>query len=133
MSRFQDTADTARRLVLKNGRLATFHRLNTTAPDAAKPWRGEDDPRSTPAEVVADVPVVALPLSSASSLGIKTDGSELWKRAQRVLIVAPGSAEQTDLSFFNEVIDEGAAWAIEVVETLRPSETNILYFMGVRR
>lgn len=118
-------AATALRLVKDSGRLVQFRKLNSDPVDNAKPWRGAADP--TVGGVTVDAYAVAVPPSSASALGLSTSDSDLVKRSEQILIVAPASA---DLAEFHEVID-GRTWRITGVETLRPADTTLLYFVGV--
>lgn len=126
-------ATTALRLVEGAGRDVTFRRLNrTTLDDAAKPWRGTATPRAAVAASVT-ASAVAIHPSEASLLGIATEDSELIKRSDQILIVALGATSTDDLSTFEEVLDGTTLWKIVRVDTLRPADTTLLYFVGVKR
>tara|TARA_R110000772_G_scaffold267648_1_gene392128 strand:- start:103 stop:489 length:387 start_codon:yes stop_codon:yes gene_type:complete len=121
-------AATATRLVEANGRDLSFVQLLETPTDVAEPWRGNATPREASTIVLGSG--VAVPPSSASTLGIHVADDHFLKRADQILICV---AEE-DIENFDEVIDEGSTvWKITGVEKLRPSTTTILYFVGVKR
>ena len=130
---YTNIATTAKRLVDKFGRSVTFRRLDrTTLDDAAKPWRGTATPRTTLDATVTAIAVI-VPPSSASRLGLTTRDNELIKRSEQIMIVALGATSTDDLSTFDEVLDGTQLWKITTVETLKPGDTTLLYFVGVKR
>lgn len=121
-------AATAKRLVEANGRDLSFVRLAETPTDPAEPWRGKTAPREAATVVLGSG--VAVPPSSATTLGIHVMDDHFLKRSDQILICV---AEE-EIDNFDEVIDEGSTvWKIEGVEKLRPAETTLLYFVGVKR
>lgn len=113
----------AKTLVEGTGRSMTFV-LNTepTALDADT-WQDE----------LPDVNVsgsgVAVPPSSAVSLGLSTTGDMVKNSTQIIIAVADSSIVNA-----REVIDsDSSVWRVTGVETLRPAETTLLYFVGVAR
>ena len=124
-------ADLARRLVAARGREVSFIKLNATPADPAKPWRGAANPRAAPGDT-ASVPSVFVPPSSASQLGLSTVSEELLRRSTQIAICAPGSSSTDNLEEFDEVVDkDGSRWKITFVETLRPADVRIVYFVGL--
>jgi hypothetical protein len=126
-------ADTAKRLVTDAGRAVTFVRLGSTPADASKPWRSAADPRGTP-EAELELTAVFVNPWSTKDLGFGSISEDLMKRSKQVLVLAPGSAEQTPLNTFHTVLDtDGVEWKIEGVETLKPAGVALLYYVGVSR
>jgi len=122
-------AATATRLVEANGRALSFIRLEDTPTDANEPWRGNTAPRNLADSVVLGSGV-AVPPSSASTLGIHVTDDHFLKRAEQILICVADS----DIENYDEVIDEGSTvWKITGVEKLRPATTTLLFFVGVKR
>lgn len=120
---------TAQRLIKANGRAVTFIRHDETLADAAKPWDGPTDARTTPAETQA-LDAVFVPPASAVRLGLSTEQSDLIIRSEQIMIVSPGTV---DLSRFQEVLDDDIYWKINMVEVLKPGPTVLLGFVGVKR
>jgi hypothetical protein len=130
---YENLADVASSLLTQFGRTVTFRRLNkNTLDDAAKPWRGTATPRAS-VDASVDGQAVSVSPSAASRLGITTEDSDLIKRSQEILIVALGSTSTDDLATFDEVLDGTKLWKISAVETLKPANLTLLYFVGVRR
>ena len=127
-------ANLAQRLVSANGRNVVFVKLSQQTDDPTKPWRGVTDARTTPL-AQATVPMVTVPPSSASQLGLSTVYENLLARTDQIGIAAPGGASNDDLAEFNEIVDQdGSRWKIEFVETLNPAgAVRIVYFIGLRR
>lgn len=117
----------AQKLIGKNGRLVTMQRLDATAADADKPWKGPGVP--TVAQSV-DTKAVFLPHTGQDDLGKFLVDAELLKRAEQVVIVAAGT---DDLEPFNQLSDTGVVWLIDWIRTLRPGDTSILYAIGLKR
>lgn len=120
---------TAQRLITENGRSVTFVRQDQTLSDAAQPWLGPANPRTTPnATLVVDA--VFVDPSGAVKLGLSSEQSDLIMNSDQILIVSAGA---TNLLQFQEVLDEGVYWKITTIETLRPGATTVLSFVGVKR
>lgn len=119
-------------LVSNFGKTVTFEKFSSALEDPAKPWLGPVDPRLTP-DATAIVSAVAVEPDSTVQLGISTSDSDLVKRSEQILIVAPGPSFTEDLATFNEVIDGSIRWKITVVEKLRPANDTLLYFVGISR
>lgn len=126
-------ANKALRLIAAKGRAVTFIKLNETVSDAAKPWRGNVDPRDTP-EASLSTSAVFVPPSSASALGLSRRLDEEVKRLEQIAIVSTGGADQTNLAEMDEIIDTDLSrWKIMFVEVLQPASVKILYFVGLER
>ena len=120
---------TAQRLIKANGRAVTFIRHDETLADTAKPWDGPTNARTTPDESEA-MDAVFVPPASAVRLGLTTEQSDLIIRSEQIMIVSPGTV---DLSRFQEVLDDGIYWKINMVELLKPGTTVLLGFVGIKR
>ena len=128
MPNYTKLAATALRLVENAGRAITLVKFHTTPGNASKPWLGATSPRGANATQLNTTGVFVEP-SSATSLGMSTEISDLLKRSEQVIIVASTS----DLSQYHEVIDNSIRWKIEGMEKLAPGATTLLYFIGVKR
>lgn len=118
-------------MVTEYGRLVTIQKLaESTSP--TNPWEGPGG-GSQPIAASHDLPMVFVPPSSASQLGLRTIDEALLKRTQQIIIVAPGPNFLTFLGDYNQVEDDGVLWNILWSETLRPGPVNVLYYFGVRR
>jgi len=124
-------AETAKEIILGTGRTVTFVRFSEEVDDTAKPWRGTTAARSTPAETLETAATFVPP--TGAGLGLKTLDAEWVKRSQQICLVAPGTSETADLSTFDELLDGVTRWKITGVETLKPQNVVLLYFVGVKR
>lgn len=127
-------ANKANTAITAKGRMVTFIKLSRVADDTSKPWRGTTTPRATPDASVA-VPVVAVPPSGITRIGFSMEQVELLKRAEQILIAAPGGSSTDNLEEFDEIIDsDSSTWKIVTVQYLRHDDgPRILYYVGVRR
>lgn len=121
---------TAQRLITENGRSVTFVEFNSTPGDASKPWDAPTNPRTDPDSTLVLDAVFVSP-TGAASLGFKAETSDLVKRSEQIMIVSPGAA--IDLTIFQEIIDGSDRWKIVGVETLKPGNSVILNYVGVKR
>lgn len=122
-------AATALRLLNDNGRSVTFIQHDTTPEIAAQPWDGPAAPRTTPASTLVLSAVFAHP-RFVDRLGLTIEVDDLIRRSEQIMIVSQGT---NDLSIFQEVLDGTTYWKITGVEILRPGDTTLLGFVGVRR
>jgi hypothetical protein len=128
---YTNIANTALRLVEKYGRSMVVLKFVTTPANESKPWEGAEDPRE---EAEAEtINAVSVSTGEAVKLGMHTQDSDMVKRSDQILIVAPGAANQIDLSDFNEVADQGVNWKITMVEKLQPASTILLFYIGIKR
>jgi len=118
-------------LITEFGRAVTFVGFDTTEQDAAQPWLGPADPRTVPDATLA-VDAVFVEPDSTRALGLSTEDNDMVKRSEQIMILSPGAAE--DLSSYQEVIDfDTTRWKIVGTQVLRPAETIVLAFVGVKR
>lgn len=103
----------------------SFVRYSETPSDASKPWN-EPTGSSTSVSLYA---VVASP-SLQRLLGKGIDLSNLIESSDQILIVAQGS---TDISQFSEVVDDGEIFGITDIQILKPGDTSLLSYVGVKR
>lgn len=127
---YQALATVAQGLIEEFGRQVTVIRFAQAPDDADEPWRGAADPRSTPDALLTTGAVFVEP-SSATRLGMRAIPEDLLRRVTAVALVAPGPANVFDLATANELIDGAARRKILVVDTLRPADTTLIYFLGV--
>lgn len=128
---YEALAQQAEALIAEYGREVTIISFNTTPADVSQPWKGAVNPRTDPDASVETSACFVNP-SSALELGISTEDSDLVKRSSQIMMVSPGTTITDDLSKFDEVIDyDDTRWKITAVETLKPAETTLLYFIGV--
>lgn len=122
-------AATAERLIAKSGRAITLVKFDRTVETPTKPWRGAEEPRGSNATETPTVGVFVEP-SSATKLGMSAEVTDLLKRSQQMIMLST----QVDISAYNEVVDsDSTRWKIIGMEKLRPGETTLLYFVGVKR
>jgi hypothetical protein len=114
------------RLIDENGRDVTFQRLDATAADAAKPWKGPAAP--TVAESLPKK-AVFLPHTGANSLGKDFIDESLLKRCEQLALIDG----EDDLSVFHQLSDDGKVWRIEWLKELKPADITVLYAIGVKR
>lgn len=120
-------AATAKRLVTNAGTSVEFARLNSTPANPSMEWRGATD-AETGETTVAGVAVRVEP-SSAQRLGLSVEKDGFVKRSQAILIAVPDS----DITDFDRATFDGVSYNIEGMQVLRPTDTTLLYFVGIRR
>lgn len=116
----------AQELIAENGRQVTLQKLDATAADISKPWKGPGAPAVALAKVL---PAVFVP-ASGSGLGRDIVKEELLDRVEQVALVAP-----TDVSLegFHAILDGGVRWNIDWAQALKPGPLVVLYVFGVKR
>lgn len=121
----------AQKLITDGGRTITLVRQNETPIDAAKPWNG-----SIPApETTLNVPAMqllpnAVRVFGLSALGDASKLDGLLSVSEYVYILFQG---EIDLHQFTFVRDGGIDFNIEATQALKPANTTLLGFIGVRR
>jgi len=73
-----------------------------------------------------------VPISSASSLGIRAEAVELYKDTQSVFISEPGEDTPEDFDQYQIVTDGSQEFKITFIEKLKPADLTLLYYIGVR-
>jgi len=124
---FTEFVELARELIAENGRSVTFQKLDASAADPAKPWKGAGAPT-----VEAEVTTTAVFLPDGSGMGKLIEDNDLFKKAEQVLLVAPPASGEV-LGDFHVVLDGGSRWKVDVAKELRPGPITVLYAMGVSR
>ena len=117
----------ARELIAEEGRTVTFAKLDPTAADPNKPWKGAGTPTLT-----GQVSTLAVFLPDGSGFGKMIEDNELFKSSEQMLLVAPPSTGE-DLGEYNLVVDGGVRWKINVTKELKPADLTVLFAMGVSR
>ena len=117
----------AQRLITKNGRAITVQQLGSIPADVTKPWKGAANPT-----VVNSVETVGVfvPHAGSEDLGKFLVDEELLKRVEQVVLIAGGG---TDLTTYQQVLDEGSVWKIDWIRGLKPGSVTVLYAVGVKR
>jgi len=98
---------TTTRLIRENGRDIIVYRLNQTAADAAKPWRGAGEaPRNAPAELVT-VKGVMMDTISSRYLGLTSQVMDNVNAERKYFVVSPGDTGLVaeDIENFDELCD----------------------------
>lgn len=123
-------AATAQRLITSNGRSISFVKLDEVSADPNKPWNGPGV-----ADTVLPLSGVFVPPNTVrqfglSSLGEGTEFKDLITYSEQVIIVAQGD---NDLRGYTKVVDRSVNWGIIGLQVLRPGDTSLIAFVGVRR
>ena len=126
MPDYDRLAATAARLVKNSGRSVTFVKLNETPSDPAQPWKGP----ASGGETTLALNGVFVPPGSVRALGEGTEFEDLVARSEQIVITAQG---ENDLREFTEVVDQSIRWGITGLQVLRPGNTTLLAFVGLRR
>lgn len=116
----------AQELIAENGREVQIQKLDATAVDTSKPWKGPGAPTVAASRTL---PAVFVP-ASGSGLGRDIVKEELLDRVDQVALVAPTDIGLAD---FHVVLDEGVRWNIDWAQELKPGPTTVLYVFGVKR
>lgn len=123
-------ASKAQELVTAFGRTVTLVRFNETPDDPTKPWLG-----STGSETTLEVPAIQLLPNQVRVFGLsalgeagKLDG--LISISELVYVIFQG---ENDLRQYTIVRDDGVDYHIEATQALKPANTTLLGYIGVRR
>lgn len=123
-------AATAQRLIKNNGRSITFVKLDEASADPTQPWNGPSTNETTLALNGVFVPPNTVRQFGLSALGEGTEFKDLVTFSEQVIITAQG---ENDLREYTKVIDRSDRWGIIGLQVLRPGDTTLLAFVGVRR
>lgn len=123
---YTEFVELAQELISENGRQIRIQKLDATAADTSKPWKGAGTPKVGTERTLSAVFVPA----SGSSLGRGIVKEELLDRVEQVALVAP-----TDVSLegFHIILDDGVRWNIDWAQALKPGPMVVLYVFGVKR
>lgn len=123
MANYPKLAQTAKRLIEKNGREVTLRREGTAPSDPAKPWRGG-------AATVEEVTLRAVILDYS----IEESTSDHVKRGDKRAYVAQESATGVNLLEFNRLVESnGETWNIVRAEQLVPADVSLMYDLQLRQ
>lgn len=114
------------------GRQITLSSLDPDSATPSKPWLGATDPRDPLNTDSTTIYAVNVPMSSASSLGIRAEAVELYKDTQSVFIAEPGEDTPEDFDQYQIVTDGSQEFKITFIEKLKPADLTLLYYIGVR-
>lgn len=119
----------AKNLIAKFGRSLSFVELGDVAADPAKPYLGSASPRGAPKQTVV-LPGVLVEPSSLQALGKNVVSDDFLKRSTQIGLVFSAS----NLQPFDEVIDtDTSRWKITDLSHLKPGDTSLLWFVGLKR
>ena len=133
---YDKLALTAQRLIQENGRAITLKRNDRTTADPAKPWNGPttvEAPTSDLSLYGVFVPPNTVRQFGLTALGQGTELIDLLKFREQIIITSQG---QVDIRNYDRVVDSGYPnenWSLTGMQVLRPGNTYILAFIGVRR
>lgn len=113
------------------GRQITLSSLDSDSATPAKPWLGATNPRAALNTDSTTIYAVNVPMSSASSLGIRSEAVDLYKDTQSVFIAEPGEDSPEDFDQYQLVTDGGQEFKITFIEKLKPADLTLLYYIGV--
>lgn len=124
-------AATANRLITQSGRTVTLVKPNETPADPSQPWNGP----APAGETTLDVPGIqllpnAVRIFGLAALGDANEFQGLVTYSELVYIVFAG---EEDLSLYTYVRDGGVDYQIEATQELKPADTTLLGYIGVRR
>ena len=132
---YDRTVAMAERLIIKYGRKVSGVIFTKTPDDTNERWKGTADIRDSTGNVTEPFSAVFTQPTGENKLGKSTVSEDLKKRSEQILIVSPGIATITsDLAKLDEIIDtDGSKWRVEGIETLKPGNVILLYYIGVKR
>jgi len=113
------------------GRQITLSSLDSDSATPSKPWLGATNPRDPLNTDSTTIYAVNVPMSSASSLGIRTEAVELYKNTESVFIAEPGEDTPEDFDQYQLVTDGSQEFKITFIEKLKPADLTLLYYIGV--
>lgn len=109
------------------GRAIKVQKLSATPADAAKPWKG---PASPTVATEVDTVGTFLEIFSFLKLGLEVIDENLLKRVDQVVLIPQVS---TDIKEYDTIVDGSVTWKIDWVRLLKPGDTILLYWVGVKR
>ena len=113
------------------GRQITLSSIDPDSADTNKPWLPVTNPRDPLNTDSTTIYAINVPMSSASSLGIRAEAVELYKDTQSVFIAEPGEDTPEDFDQYQLVTDGGQEFKITFIEKLKPADLTLLYYIGV--
>lgn len=136
---FVRLANTAQRLVEANGRDATLYKRDRTPANPAQPWRGPDSTPTPPdGLVIGPVKVAFVPASGSGFGKLLFDADEtIMQKIDEVGLLATNSAVDggftaEDVEKVDTLKDGARIYKIVEIGHLRPSDTSLLFVLGLR-
>lgn len=126
MPDYEKLKATAARLIKDSGRSVSFIAFDETVDDASTPWKNST-PRTGGTSVSLNA--VFVPPTSLQELGANVQVQRLALTVEQILIVEPGT---NDLKDYKEIDDGGTRYSIEFIEILKPGDTVLLAYVGVK-
>lgn len=117
---YAPTLATSKRLIDKFGRTVTLASIVSAPLEEDKPWLG-----------ATEVPTLTsqLPIKAAFIGLSKRLGEEFLKDLEEVAVVATAD----DLSGYHVVLEGTTRWNIVRMETVRPGDTRLITYLGLKR
>lgn len=125
---------TVDKLIKKNGRVINLLKIDQTPADVDKPWNGPADSPSPYTKLELSgvfVPPTSVREFGLPALGDGTDFNDLVLSSQQVVIVYPGENNLKDYISLEDT--DGKVWGITGIQILKPGNTTMLGFIGVKR
>lgn len=116
-----ELTEDAREIIAEEGRIVKFIRFGNPS---------SEDPRLFPKETL-DGPIVSVQPRSDITLGRSISNKDLIEKSDQIWLYSPVSTTETDLTLFDEALDEGQYYALKYWEVLKPGAVSMLYFIGV--
>lgn len=113
------------------GRQITLSSIDSGSADTNNPWQATTNPRDPLNTDSTAIYAINVPMSSASSLGIRAEAVELYKDTQSVFIAEPGEDTPEDFDQYQLVTDGSREFKITFIEQLKPADLTLLYYIGV--
>lgn len=118
----------ANRLIELNGRPVQFVQNTQTVADTDRPWRNT---AATGDDVIQTLNAVFVP--DGAGLGFKAMGTNLFREAEQICIVAPELDAAYDLAEYHQVVEANSrSWRFTGVKKLQPGDTALLYIIGLK-
>jgi hypothetical protein len=121
---------TAERLIAANGRTVTFISNSVISTDSAKPWGPKVGTDTTLVTSAVFVPPTSVSQFGLSALGQGTEFKDLIAFSEYIAIFFPGTS---DCRQFIKVQDGTETFGIIGLQILKPGNTQLLGFVGIRR
>lgn len=120
---------TAQRLVARFGRVIGLQGVTAGPADADNPLAGP----AAPPEPLTGIPAAFVDPLSLRALGLSATVQGLFANSKQIALIAPvsGLPDFTDMKFL--IDSDNSVWKIDLIETMKPAETIVLYFIGVSR
>jgi len=113
------------------GRQIALSNLDPDSATPSKPWLGATNPRDPLNTDSTIIYAVNVPMSAASSLGIRSEAVDLYKDTQSVFIAEPGEDTPEDFDQYQVITDGSQEFKITFIEKLKPADLTLLYYIGV--